>query len=59
MRIYVIVTGTSELQAFVADEGLARFCTTKFTKPTTQNFKDQYMHLTNYSLNKGILSFQN
>ena len=30
LRVYVVVTGTDQLQAFVAEEGLARFCTTKF-----------------------------
>lgn len=53
LRIYVPLIGTgSDLHAFVADEGLARFCTEQYKKPTTQNLKNQYMHLTNYSLNK-------
>ena len=53
LRIYVPLVGTgSDLHAFVADEGLARFCTEKYKKPTTENLKNQYMHLTNYSVNK-------
>jgi len=40
------------MHSFVADEGLARFCTAKYQKPTTSNLKNQYMHLTNYSVNK-------
>lgn len=40
------------MHAFLADEGLARFCTEKYNKPTKANFKKTYMHLTNYSLNK-------
>lgn len=54
LRIYVCVTGlnTGEMHAFVCDEGLARFCTEKYEKPTKDNFKKAYMHLTNYSLNK-------
>lgn len=54
LRIYVIVTGINEgdMHAFIADEGLARFCTEKYQKPTKENFKKIYMHLTNYSLNK-------
>ena len=34
LRIYVVLVGTgalaSEMQAFIADEGLARFCTEKY-----------------------------
>ena len=54
LRIYVVVTGINndQMHAFVADEGLARFCTEKYKKPTKDNFKKVYMHLTNYSLNK-------
>ena len=54
LRIYVVVTGINEgqMHAFVADEGLARFCTQKYKKPTKDNFKKVFMHLTNYSLNK-------
>lgn len=56
LRIYVALIGTgaqgSEMQAFIADEGLARFCTEKYEKPTKDNFKNDYMHLTNYSINK-------
>ena len=55
LRIYVVVTGINEgnIHAFIADEGLARFCTQKYQKPTPANFKKVFMHLTNYSLNKG------
>lgn len=53
LRIYVpLIKSGEEMHAFVADEGLARFCTAKYQKPTTSNLKNQYMHLTNYSVNK-------
>ena len=29
-RVYVVVIGTAPLEAFVCDEGLARFCTSKY-----------------------------
>jgi len=35
----------------VCSEGLARFCTTKYQAPKKANFKDVYMHLTNYAVN--------
>ena len=31
---------------------MARFCTQDYKKPTKDNLKNLYMHLTNYSLNK-------
>ena len=40
------------MKAYVCNEGLARFCTKKYKSPTNDNFKDEYMHLTNYSINK-------
>ena len=53
LRIYVpLVKSGEEMDSFVADEGLARLCTAKYQKPTTANLKNQYMHLTNYSVNK-------
>jgi hypothetical protein len=54
LRIYVAVMGINKdnMNAFIADEGLARFCTEKYKVPTKENMKHAYMHLTNYSLNK-------
>ena len=40
------------MNAYVSDEGLARFCTVKYAAPTKENMKNEYMHLTNYSINK-------
>jgi hypothetical protein len=40
------------MHAFVAHEGLARFCTADYEKPKRENYKKIYMHLTNYSVNK-------
>ena len=46
------MTGIDPLEAFVCDEGLARFCTSKYEAPAKSNFKKAFMHLTNYSVNK-------
>ena len=63
-RIYVLVKGVEPLEAYLCDEGLARFCTVRFQfyltiiskanykKPEYNNLKNLYMHLTNFSLNK-------
>lgn len=52
LRVYVVVIGLDPMQAFICDEGLARFCTVKYETPTKSNMKKAYMHLTNYSINK-------
>lgn len=54
IRLYVIITGTNEglMHAFLADEGLVRFCTTEYEKACQSNFHKVYMHLANYSINK-------
>lgn len=46
------------MQAYLADEGLARFCTLPYEKPNRENMKQMFMHLTNYSLNKNSDTFQ-
>jgi hypothetical protein len=52
LRVYVAIMDVDPIQAFVCDEGLARFCTSHYEAPTKANFKKAYMHLTNYSINK-------
>ena len=52
LRIYVLVTGTTTLNAYLCDEGLARFCTEPYEAPTKDNFNDFFKHSTNYSINK-------
>lgn len=51
-RCYVIVTGIVPLRAYLFQEGLARFCTTKYEKPRGRNLGNSCMHLTNYAVNK-------
>ena len=52
LRVYVVVTGLNPIQAYIYDEGLARFCTAAYEAPTKANYKKAFMHLTNYSINK-------
>ena len=52
LRVYVVITGFNPVQAFLYDEGLARFCTARYEAPTKANYKKAFMHLTNYSINK-------
>ncbi len=51
LRIYVLITSVSPFKIFMAKDGLARFCTDKYTPPTEGNLGACTQHLTNYSLN--------
>lgn len=52
LRIYVLVNCVNPLRIYIHEEGLARFCTEPYRKPTARNLDNLYMHLTNYAINK-------
>lgn len=51
-RVYAVIKSINPLSIYAAREGMVRFCTEKYEKPTASNFENLYAHLTNYSLNK-------
>ncbi|XP_076856562.1 tubulin polyglutamylase ttll6 isoform X3 [Brachyhypopomus gauderio] len=57
LRIYVLVTSCDPFRIFVYHEGLARFCTSHYSEPTSNNMEDICMHLTNYAINKHSENF--
>ncbi|KAF6097973.1 tubulin tyrosine ligase like 6 [Phyllostomus discolor] len=57
LRIYVLMTSCDPLRIFAYNEGLARFATTSYSHPCTENLDDVCMHLTNYSINKHSSNF--
>jgi hypothetical protein len=52
LRLYIVLYGVKKMYAYLSEEGMARFCTVNYHAPTRANKKNEYMHLTNYSLNK-------
>ncbi|KAJ1478129.1 tubulin-tyrosine ligase family-domain-containing protein, partial [Baffinella frigidus] len=48
----LLIDGLNPLRLFVADEGLARFCTEEYQGVSNKNVDKQFMHLTNYAINK-------
>ncbi|KAM8944010.1 tubulin polyglutamylase TTLL6 isoform 2-T4 [Lycaon pictus] len=57
LRIYVLMTSCDPLRIFAYKEGLARFATTSYSHPSTDNLDEICMHLTNYSINKHSSNF--
>lgn len=52
LRVYALVISCDPLRIFVYREGLARFCTVPYAKPSAANLGTACMHLTNYAVNK-------
>lgn len=48
LRIYVLVLSVLPLQLHIFRNGLGRFCTSAFVKPTRKNLHQKRMHLTKY-----------
>ena len=57
MRIYVAITSINPLRIYIYEEGLARFATEKYEKPSEKNIGNLFMHLTNYAINKNSENF--
>ncbi|XP_023402153.1 tubulin polyglutamylase TTLL5 isoform X10 [Loxodonta africana] len=51
VRLYVLVTSYDPLVIYLYEEGLARFATVRYDQGP-KNIRNQFMHLTNYSVNK-------
>ncbi|GIQ90876.1 tubulin-tyrosine ligase/Tubulin polyglutamylase, partial [Kipferlia bialata] len=52
LRIYVLVASVDPLTIYLYKDGMARFCTVPYSEPTNRNINMQFMHLTNYAINK-------
>ena len=57
LRIYVLIWGVDPLRIYIYKDGLARFATHKYMKPSNKNIRDMFCHLTNYAINKNSKKF--
>lgn len=57
LRIYVLLTSVDPLRIYVYQEGLVRFASSKYTIQE-DGIIDQYMHLTNYFINKNSQGYK-
>ena len=51
LRLYIYVTSYDPLRIYIYEEGLVRFASVPYS-PALSSYSNQYMHLTNYSINK-------
>lgn len=58
IRLYVLVTSVDPLRIYLYNDGLVRFATVEYQKPTPENMNNTYIHLTNYAINKNNENFQ-
>ena len=54
LRIYIVMTSAFPLKLWMFNEGLTRFATEKYTQNA---YKNPFIHLTNYSINKKSKKF--
>ena len=59
LRLFVVVTGIEDgdIHAFLADEGMARFCTEPYQKPAKSNTSNKFMHITSPAINMSSPSY--
>ena len=52
LRIYVLVYGMNPMRIYLFKDGLARFATQEYEKPSSENKHNMFIHLTNFAINK-------
>lgn len=57
LRIYVLLTSINPLRLYIYEDGLVRFASTKYDHSNVE-ILDQFMHLTNYFVNKKNCEYQ-
>ena len=57
IRLYVMVTSVDPLRVYLYKEGMVRFATVEYEPPNEENINNDYIHLTNYAINKNNSNF--
>jgi len=57
LRLYVLVPSFNPLEAYISSCGLVRSCSAPYEAPTMHNLSNDYIHLTNYSVNKNSTEY--
>ena len=57
LRLYVLMTGIDPVKIYIYQNGLVRFATQEYTNDPSQ-LENNFVHLTNYSVNKTSESFE-
>ena len=57
LRLYVLVPSFNPLEAYISSCGLVRFSSTPYEVPTMHNLSNDYIHLTNYAVNKNNIEY--
>ncbi|OHT10867.1 hypothetical protein TRFO_19769 [Tritrichomonas foetus] len=50
-RFYIFIPTIEPFTCYMYNEGITRFCTEKYVKPSPENMADAFIHLTNTSVN--------
>ncbi|CAG0883147.1 unnamed protein product [Cyprideis torosa] len=58
LRLYVLITSFDPMRVYIYDDGLVRFASNKYS-PSSKSLADQFIHLTNYSINRKASNYQN
>ena len=53
----MLICGVDPLRIYLYKDGLARFATHDYKKPSQKNLKNHFIHLTNYSINKNSAKY--
>lgn len=54
----MLIKSFDPVEAYLCEEGMARFATNDYYPPHPANMKNMFMHLTNYSLNKNSENYK-
>lgn len=58
-RFYLLISDLKPLTLYIFEEGIARFCTKKYRRPTKSNLAEKYLHITNTAINVENVASQN